>query len=122
MTKGAALQQFFEQFMSAYATNSVPDDVIYPYLTYDAVFDAWGGMPVSLTVKMWFHTASESIPNAKVHELSETLGTGGAVLECDDGFIWLTRGTPFCQALANENDRDVKLRNFNVSADFLCKN
>lgn len=49
MTKGAALQQFFGQFMTAYASNAVPDDAVLPYLTYDAVFDAWGGGAVSLT-------------------------------------------------------------------------
>ena len=43
MTKGAALQQFFGRFMTAYASNAVPDDAVLPYLTYDAVFDAWGG-------------------------------------------------------------------------------
>ena len=71
MTKGAALQQFFGQFMTAYATNAVPDDVTLPYLTYDAVFDAWGGGAVSLTVNMWFHTTSEAVPNAKALELSD---------------------------------------------------
>ena len=50
MTKGAALQQFFGQFMTAYPSNAVPKDAVLPYLTYDAVFDAWGGGAVSLTM------------------------------------------------------------------------
>lgn len=37
MTKGAALQQFFGQFMTAYPSNAVPKDAVLPYLTYDAV-------------------------------------------------------------------------------------
>ena len=49
MTKGAALQQFFGRFMTAYPSNAVPDDAVLPYLTYDAVFDAWGGGAVAVT-------------------------------------------------------------------------
>lgn len=122
MTKGAALQQFFNEFLPAYATNAVPDDVKLPYLTYDAVFDAWGGSPVSLTVNMWFYTTSEAVPNAKVQELSEALGIGGKMLSIDGGYIWLTRGSPFCQSLADDTDKNIKRRYINVTADFLCKN
>ena len=110
MTKGAALQQFFGQFMTAYATNAVPDDVTLPYLTYDAVFDAWGGESVSLTVNMWFHTTSEAVPNAKAQELSDVLGIGGKLLQIDGGYIWLKRGSPFCQALADDTDNNIKRR------------
>ena len=110
MTKGAALQQFFGRFMTAYASNAVPDDAVLPYLTYDAVFDAWGGGAVSLTVNMWFHTTSEAVPN------------GGVTLPVDDGLIWLKRGSPFCQALADDTDKNLKRRYINVTAEFLCLN
>lgn len=122
MTKGAALQQFFGQFMTAYASNAVPDDAVLPYLTYDAVFDAWGGGAVSLTVNMWFHTTSEAVPNAKVQEFSEALGIGGKLLPVDGGYIWLKRGSPFCQALADDTDKNIKRRYINVTAEFLCLN
>lgn len=49
MTKGAALQQFFGRFMTAYPSNAVPDDAVLPYLTYDAVMDTWANS-VSITV------------------------------------------------------------------------
>ena len=121
MTKGAALQQFFGQFMTAYASNAVPDDAVLPYLTYDAVFDAWGGGAVSLTVNMWFHTTSEAVPNAKALELSDALGIGGVTLPVDGGLIWLKRGSPFCQSLADDTDKNLK-RYINVTAEFLCLN
>lgn len=110
MTKGAALQQFFGRFMTAYASNAVPDDAVLPYLTYDAVFDAWGGGAVSLTVNMWFHTTSEAVPNAKALELSDALGIGGVTLPVDGGLIWLKRGSPFCQSLADDTDKNLKRR------------
>lgn len=120
MTKGAALQQFFEQFLPAYPVTSVKEDVKLPYLTYSAVFDAWGGEPVSLTVNMWFRTESEAVPNAKVQELSDALGSGCVTLPIDGGYIWLTRGSPFCQSLADEADSQIKRRYINVTAEYLC--
>ena len=120
MTKGAALQQFFSQFLTAYPATSVSEDVIFPYLTYDAVFDAWGGEPVSLTVNLWFYTESEAVPNAKVDEISKAL-EGGAVLDMGNGeYIVLHRGSPWCQALRDETNNNVKRRYLNVTADYLC--
>ena len=120
MTKGATLQQFFSQFLTAYAATSVPKDVIFPYLTYDAVFDAWGGEPVSLTVNLWFYTESEAVPNAKADEISNAL-EGGAVLDMGNGeYIVLHRGSPWCQALRDETNNNVKRRYLNVTADYLC--
>lgn len=120
MTKGAALQQFFSQFLTAYTATSVPEDVVFPYLTYDAVFDAWGGEPVSLTVNLWFYTESEAIPNAKADEISKAL-EGGAVLDMGNGeYIVLHRGSPWCQALRDETNNNVKRRYLNVTADYLC--
>ena len=120
MTKGAALQQFFSQFLTAYTATSVPEDVVFPYLTYDAVFDAWGGEPVSLTVNLWFYTESEAVPNAKADEISKAL-EGGAVLDMVNGeYIVLHRGSPWCQALRDETNNNVKRRYLNVTADYLC--
>lgn len=121
MTKGAALQQFFDSFLPAYATNAVPDDVVLPYLTYDAVFDAEGGAP-SLTVNLWFHTTSEAVPNAKAQEISDAIGIGGKLLKFDGGYIWIRRGSPFCQALADKTDKNIKRRYLNITAEFLCQN
>ena len=120
MTKGAALQQFFSQFLTAYTATSVPEDVVFPYLTYDADFDAWGGEPVSLTVNLWFYTESEAVPNAKADEISKAL-EGGAVLDMGNGeYIVLHRGSPWCQALRDETNNNVKRRYLNVTADYLC--
>ena len=52
MTKGAALQSFFDGIMTSYAEAAVPDDAILPYLTYDFITSAWDGGKVGLTVNM----------------------------------------------------------------------
>lgn len=124
MTKDVALHQFFSSFgIDAYPSTSVlnengEEDVKFPYLTYTPVFDAWGGEPVSLTVNLWFHTTSEAIPNAKAQELSEAIGRGGVRLKCDNGYIWLKRGTPWCQSLKDEVDSSIKRRYINITAEY----
>ena len=122
MTKGAALQAFFSQFMGAYAASAVPEDVTFPYLTYELITSAWDGGEVGLTVNMWFYTTSESVPNAKAQELSDAIGYGGVTLPCDGGFIWLKRGSPWCQNLQDYTDKNIKRRYINVTAEYMTLN
>lgn len=123
MTKAAALHRFFSGFgMTAYTAASVPEDAIFPYLTYELITSTWDGEPVGLTVNLWFYTESESIPNAKAEELSAALGIGGKVLPCDGGYIWLKRGSPWCQSLSDETSPDIKRRYINVTAEYLTEN
>ena len=122
MTKEAALQAFFSQFMDAYAASAVPEYVTFPYLTYELITSAWGGGEVGLTVNLWFYTTSEAVPNAKAQELSDAIGYGGVTLQCDGGFIWLKRGSPWCQNLQDDTDPNIKRRYINVTAEYLTLN
>ena len=40
MTRGAALQSFFDIIMTSYAASSVPENSTFPYLTYDFITSA----------------------------------------------------------------------------------
>ena len=122
MTKGAALQSFFDSIMTSYAASSVPDDATLPYLTYELITSAWDGGEVGLTVNMWFRTTSEKEPNAAVDKLSKAIGLGGVFLHCDDGVIWLKRGSPLAQSLTDETDKTIKRRYINVTAEYLTLN
>lgn len=123
MTKAAALHQFFSSFrIPAYAATSVPEDAKLPYLTYELITSAWEGGEVSLTVNLWFYTESEKIPNDKAEEISRTLGLGGKVLPCEGGYIWLKRGSPWCQSLSDETSPNIKRRYLNVTAEYLTEN
>lgn len=122
MTKGAALQAFFSQFMDAYSASAVPGDVTFPYLTYELITSAWGGGEVGLTVNMWFRTTSEKEPNAAVDKLSKAIGLGGVQIPCDDGVIWLKRGSPWAQSLTDGTDKTIKRRYINVTAEYLTLN
>lgn len=122
MTKDFVLQSFFERFMTAYSAASVPEDVIFPYLTYEYVADTWEGGEVGLTVNMWFYTESEAIPNAKVQQMSEAIGYGGITLPCDGGFVWIKRGSPWCQSLSDDTAPGIKRRYINVSVEYMTLN
>lgn len=42
MTKAAALHSFFSGFgLTAYEENSVPDDAVFPYITYSLTTDSF---------------------------------------------------------------------------------
>lgn len=123
MTKEAALKSFFSGFgISAYPSTAVPDDVIFPYLTYEVITSAFDGEPVGLTVNLWYFTTQEGPPNAKARELSEAIGPGGKTLPCDGGYIWLKRGAPWCQSLTDETSKNIKRRYINVTAEYLTLN
>ena len=122
MTKGAALQSFFGGIMTSYAASSVPENATLPYLTYDFSTSAWDGGEVGLTVNMWFRTTSEKEPNVAVDKLSKAIGLGGVQLPCDDGVIWLKRGSPWAQSLTDETDKTIKRRYINVTAEYLTLN
>lgn len=123
MTKEAVLYNFFNGFdMTAYAATSVPEDVVFPYLTYELVVDSWEGGEVALTVNLWFYTSSEAIPNAKARQIAEAIGLGGLVLPCDGGYVWIKRGSPWCQSLPDDTAADIKRRYLNVTVEYLTKN
>ena len=122
MTKGAALQSFLNSIMPAYAETSVPDDAAFPYMTYQLALNAWDSGETALAVNMWFYTTSEAIPNAKAQELSDVIGYGGITIPCDGGFIWLKRGSPWCQSIRDESDSMIKRRYINVIAEYFTLN
>lgn len=119
MTPEAAVQDFLSGFgMPAYATASVPGGAAFPYISYDLVIPDYGEV-AAMTVNVWYRTTSESEPNAKVREIGRAIGHGGVILECDDGVVWLTKGSPWAQAISvAEEDDMVKRRYLNVNAEF----
>ena len=121
MTKDAALQNWFSQFMPAYPEASVPEDAAFPWLTYELQTAAWGDGETPLTVNLWFYTESEARPNAKAQELAAAVGRSGVLLPCDGGAIWLKRGSPWCQNIRDENDKNIKRRYINLTAEYLTE-
>ena len=121
MTKDKALYAWFNNFMPFYPASSVPGDVVFPYGTYELITDSLYGGEVGLTVNLWFYTESEADPNDKAQEFAQYIGMGGAVIPCDEGYIWIKRGTPWSQSLVDESDAKIKRRYINVTAEYLTE-
>ena len=120
MTKNKALYAWFNGGeIPFYRASSVPDDVVMPYGTYEYIESAFDAGEVGLTVNLFFRTESEAIPDEAVQDLSKRIGYSGVTIPCDEGYIWLKRGSPFCQSLTYENDPAIKRRYINITAEYL---
>lgn len=120
MTKSKAIYEFFNSFdIPAYPNTSVPKDAVMPYITYDYQESDFLSDPVSLSVNVWYRTESESIPNAKVEEISQVISLGGKQIICDTGVIWIRKGSPWSSNIQDADDDTVKRRLLNVTLEFL---
>lgn len=120
MTKEQSLYQFFNSFgITGYRNTSVPNDVIFPFLTYDTPVSSFEEDPVSITLNLYYYTDSEADPDAKAEEIRQAIGMGGKLLYCDGGAIWLKWGTPWCQPLVDETNATIKRRYINITAEYL---
>lgn len=120
-TKAAAIHGLLSGFgIPAYAAASVPDDASEPYLTYALVDGAWGDGEVAMEVNLWYYGDGEAAPNAKVQEISEAIGLGGATVPCDGGMIWVKRGSPFAQSVTDGTGNDkIKRRYINLDLEYI---
>lgn len=117
-TRSAAFQEWASGFgIPAYAASSVPDDAEMPYITYTVGFNGFEEGDFAAQLDIWYRGGDQAAPNAKAEELSKALGRGGKVIACDGGAIWLKRGTPFWQAVADAED--VQRRYVNIDIESL---
>ena len=119
MTKAAAIYQFWSGFgLTAYEENTVPTDADFPYVTYQLVTDSFDS-EVAATASLWYRSESWTAINAKTEEIARFIGGGGCLLDCDSGFIWLKRGTPFAQNMGDESDDLIKRKYINVTVEYM---
>lgn len=120
MNKAQKLQQFWSSFeIPAYDENSVPNDVTYPYITYSVVDDSLGNS-VFLTASIWYRSTSWAGVESKKNEIAKRIGEFGFLsLPVDDGYIYMTKGTPFAQRMIDPSDEAVKRMYLNISVEYL---
>lgn len=122
MTKAAAIYQFWAGFgLPAYEENAVPTGIgapSFPYITYQLITDDFGN-DVLMTASAWYRDSSWVSANAKAEEVGVAIGRGGKIISCDNGAIWIKKGSPFAQRMGDESDTLIKRIYFNISAEFL---
>ena len=125
MTKEQALHSFWSSFgLTAYEENSVPsgeNKPDLPYITYSVSTDSFGN-DVPLSANLWYRGTSWSTVNDKAAEISAAITSGGKLLDCDGGCIWVKRGTPFAQNMSDSIDDLIKRKYINITVEFLTVN
>ena len=122
MTKAAAIYQFWSGFgLTAYEENTVPEDAVFPYVTYQLVTDSFD-REVAATASLWYRGESWTAINAKTEEISAHIGLGGKMIKCDGGRIWIKRGQPFAQNMGDESDDLIKRKYLNLTVEYLTAN
>lgn len=118
MDNSQALQQFWSSFgPKAYDESTVPDDVKFDYITYDVVLgDITSEVPMNASI--W--TRSNSWVSAVNYEklISKRLGLGGVMIHTDEGAIWIKKGSPFSQRVADP-DKSIRRIYINVTCEFI---
>ena len=90
MNKAQAIYSFWSSFgWAAYDENTVPDDAVEPYITYE-VTDANIGKPVILNASLWDRSKSWKNVEQMKQQIAERLGYGGITIRFDEGMIFLT--------------------------------
>lgn len=121
MTKDRALFEWFQQFgMPFYPVTALPpaNDITFPYGTYEPVF-SYNGDITYPTVNIYFLTESEVIPNEKAAEIGKVIGMGGTLVKCDEGLMWIKRGSPFVQGINDPDNSNIKRRLISIAIEFI---
>lgn len=121
MSKWRAIQHFWESFnIPAYDAQSVPKDAELPYITYEAQTGSLDGV-LSLTSSIWYRGSSWTDVCNKADEIDAYLNNG-ITIPLDDGqYLWIVKGSPFAQRLADETDKQVKRIIINIQAEYLAR-
>ena len=114
MDKWQAIQSFWEGFdIPAYDQNSVPDDAVAPYITYEAkTADFENALPLSGSI--WYRSSSWRDISKKADQIADSLKK---IIKIDGGYMFITRGSPFAQRLNDPNDT-VKRIYINLMVEF----
>ena len=119
MSKASALQTWFSAFgLTAYEETNVKASAIFPYLTYTYATGDFDSGEVPIVVNLWYQSDSNVAINAKAEEIYTRIGRGGVQFPVEGGAVWLKRGSPFCQALTEPSDANIRRRYINIIAEF----
>ena len=122
MDKRQAIYTFWSSFgLFAYDENSVPTGAnapSYPYITFSSAIDEFD-VETALHASLWYRSDNWIAINAKMDQIDLVLSHGGIMLDCDNGAIWLKKGSPFEQSMGDETDDMIKRKLINVIAEFI---
>lgn len=122
MTKGQAIQQFWQGFgLPAYDENTVPDDAVFPYITYPVQTDSIG-TTLFLTASLWYKSYSWKEISEKAEQIAQAIvRLSPPAIEIDGGRLYITKGKPFAQRMREESNDAIRRITLNVNFEFLTE-
>lgn len=120
MDKAQAIYQFWSSFgLNAYDENSLPDDAVMPYITYQTVTDSLDKV-VPMSASIWYRSTSWADCQRKAEAIAKAIAEKGFVrYPVTGGYVWITKGTPFAQRVPDTSDLQVKRMYLNITAEYL---
>lgn len=122
LSKERALHQFWSGFgLKAYDEMTVPtgdDAPALPYITYEVIVDNIGH-PVTCTASIWYRSSTWTEITQIKDQIAETIGYGHKMIKIDGGYMYLTRGTPFAQRMADDSDDMIRRIYVQLDCEYL---
>lgn len=106
--------------MPAYDELSLPDNAQLPYITFQVIT---GDIEQALfpTASIWYHGSSWAAIDAKLAEIAAAIEDAGPLPLNDGGYMYITKGTPFAQRMADETDPNIKRYILNLAVEFFTR-
>lgn len=129
MNKIQTLHSFWRGFgLKAYDETSVPDMVDDgngnliklepPYITYEVRDDEFGTSLLS-SASLWYRDSGWGEITEKEQQIADFITRGGQMLKYDEGAMWIQKGTPWAQRMADPNDATIRRIVLSVVIEFL---
>lgn len=120
MDKWQALNTFWNSFsLTAYDENSVPDDAVMPYITYNGATDSWDYL-VPTTASLWYRETTWANISQKAEEIAKAIGEYGYyTVPVYGGYMVVRKNNVFAQRMDDPNDDSVKRIILSIMVEFL---
>lgn len=111
------LYDYFNQFLPSYIENQVPEEAVFPYLTYTVSCDEIFNDNL-IQARIWTKGNSTSDLRKYSDLIAENIGNG-TLFDCKEGgTLWIKQGSPFMQIVTDE-DITIKSVFINLETNFL---
>jgi len=120
MDKAQALQTFWESFgIPAYEQTTVPETATMPYITYSVSTDSLDNV-VNMSASVWYHSTSWKDISEKTEQIARYIvGMNPPSIKFDGGRLYIAKGNPFAQRMADPNDDMIRRMYLNIQAEYL---
>ena len=116
MNKIQAYDDFWNSFgLNAYDENSVPEDAVLPYITYELV-NADFGTEVAVNASIWDKSYSWKRLSELDMEITDKITKGGMMVNYDDGAFWVRK---LRSQRVSENDASIKRILMDLELEFI---